>query len=125
MFVLKVDVHLFFILVELSGYLAAPGDFEAIAQQRKIHLTWTPPFSLGRVPIGGYFLAIFDITDDVNVSTVETIRLNYTEKETNLTTDRLLTCRSYQFTILAFNEVGNGNLSDKRNASFQNGKCCV
>ena len=115
-------MHQYFSLVELSGYLAAPGDLEVIAQQNLIHLKWTPPFSLGGVHILGYYLTIIDITDDVNLITTETIYLNYTEREKKLTTEFLSPCRTYQFTISALNEVGNGSLSENINASFRNGK---
>lgn len=112
-----------FSLVELSGLLAAPGDLvvRVIAQENIIHIKWTPPFSLDGVGISGYFLAFTDITE-VNASTTETIRLSDTETEKNLTTESLLPCRRYQFLVRAHNHAGNGSLSERMNASFQNGK---
>lgn len=92
-----------------------------IAQENIIQIKWTPPFSLDGVGISGYFLAFTDITE-VNASTTETIRLSDTETEKNLTTESLLPCRRYHFLVRAHNYAGNGSLSERMNASIQNGK---
>ena len=101
------------------GYLAAPGDFEIIAQQRILLLKWTPPFSVEGVPILGYLLNATNVT---NASSLESKHLNSTVTSYNFTSENSSPCPKYQFLIRAINEVGCGNWSLKMNGSFQDGK---
>lgn len=103
------------------GYLAAPEDFEVIAQQRVLQLKWTPPFSLAEVSILGYLLNATEVTN-IHASSLESKLLNSTVTSYNFTTENPSPCYEYQFRIQAINEVGYGNWSDQVNGSFQDGR---
>ena len=86
-----------------TGILEAPTDVKIEASVERVIVSWSPPFTLGGVPILHYSVYI----------TSQGVSEQRNTTETHISLER--PCASTTYQISAWNEVGEGNATRKGN----------
>ena len=101
----------------LAGLLAAPQNLKVVSlTSTTIHLTWVPPFSLDitskNCDISNYVVYIRN-TNTGNITSASRSGTEYTFMRQDFGY-----CDTFEFSVLAMNDAGEGNRTDPVTASF-------
>ena len=100
-----------------AGLLAAPQNLKADSiTSTTIHLTWVSPFSLDITGIDPDITSYVIYIRNTNTGNISTVSLS--ETEYTFTRQDFRNCDNFEFSVLAMNGVGEGNMSDTVIATF-------
>ena len=110
------------ITVYISGRLSSVGDLKTERYVLWINISWTAPFSLNVTDVDPdvwFSVLIYNVTDKDNPTAVPCNDcINITETYYIFTTEHPSPCHKYNFTIIPYNGVGQGERNKTITATF-------